>query len=59
MNKNYAHLIITNLEKRGESKDFIIGYLSATLNGVRYMQNQSEILEYLERAVNQSQTFAG
>lgn len=54
MNTNYASQIIKNLENKGESKDFIIGYLSATLDGLRHL-NSSEIVEYMKRAVQQSQ----
>jgi len=54
MNKNYANEIISNLEKKGESKDYIIGFLAATINGLRHIAND-EVINYLERSVKQAQ----
>lgn len=56
MNINFANEIIKNLEGKGESKDYIIGFLSATLNGVRHLKDNQDILDYLARTVKQTQT---
>jgi hypothetical protein len=53
-NTNYAHQIINNLEKKGESKDYIIGFLTATIDGLKYIDNQ-QVIDYLQRSVKQTQ----
>ena len=53
MNDNYANQIVKALEAKGESKDYIIGFLSATLNGLRYIDN-AEVTKYLKRSVEQA-----
>ena len=53
---NYANDIVTNLEKKGESKDYIIGFLSATLNGLRHIENE-KVKEYLIRSVEQTKKY--
>jgi len=53
MTTNYGTEIVSNLEKKGESKDFIIGFLQATLNGLRHLENE-KTLEYLKRSVEHS-----
>jgi hypothetical protein len=50
---NYGTEIVNNFEKQGESKDFIIGFLQATLNGIRHLEND-KVLEYMKRSVEQS-----
>jgi|LauGreSuBDMM15SN_2_FD.fasta_scaffold867930_1 hypothetical protein len=50
---NYGTEIVNNFEKQGESKDFIIGFLQATLNGLRHLEND-KVLEYMKRSVEQS-----
>jgi len=50
---NYGTEIVSNFEKQGESKDFIIGFLQATLNGIRHLEND-KVLEYMKRSVEQS-----
>ena len=54
MNTQYAHEIVNNLEKKGESKDYIIGFLTATINGLRHLESK-EVQEYLQRTVKQTQ----
>ena len=51
---NYGTEIVNNFEKQGESKDFIIGFLQATLNGLRFLEND-QIAEYLKRTVKQTE----
>lgn len=53
MNNNYANDIVKALEEKGESKDYIIGFLTATINGLRYIDNQ-EVNKYLKRSVEQA-----
>jgi hypothetical protein len=53
-NTNYAQRIINNLEKKGESKDYIIGFLTATIDGMKYIDNQ-QVIDYLQRSVKQTQ----
>jgi len=50
---NYANQIVSNLERRGFTKDMIIGYLEGTLNCLRYLES-NEVSEYLRRTVNDS-----
>jgi len=50
---SYGTQIVNNFEKQGESKDFIIGFLQATLNGLRFLEND-KVLEYMKRSVEQS-----
>ncbi len=53
MNTNYAQQIVTNLEKKGESKDFIIGFLAATIDGLRHLENK-KVHEYMEKTIQHS-----
>jgi hypothetical protein len=55
MYTDYAHEIVKTLEARGQSKDYIIGYLQATLNGVKYIESNNEAMDYLKRALDQAQ----
>jgi len=55
-NTNYAEQIIKNLEAKGESKDFIIGFLQATLDGLRHMNNP-EVMKYLQQTVKQTKSY--
>jgi hypothetical protein len=50
---NYGTEIVNNFEKQGESKDFIIGFLKATLNQLIHVEND-KVLEYMKRTVEQS-----
>lgn len=54
MNENYATQIVFNLEQAGQSKDYIIGFLTATINGLRYLSNDTQTQCYLKRTVEQS-----
>lgn len=54
MNTNYANNIVNELEKKGESKDYIIGFLTATINGLRYLENE-QVEDYLKRSVKHAQ----
>ena len=51
---NYGTEIVNALEEKGQSKDYIIGFMSATLNGLRFLEND-QIAEYLKRTVKQTQ----
>lgn len=51
---NTAKQIVNNLEAKGESKDYIIGFLTATLEGLRYLEDE-KINHYLEQTLNQTQ----
>ena len=53
-NTNYAHQIVNNLEKKGESKDFIIGFLTATVDGLRHLTSADQIEAYLKDSVKHS-----
>ena len=54
MNENYATQIVSNLEQAGQSKDYIIGFLTATINGLRFLSNETQTQRYLKRSVEQS-----
>ena len=54
MNINFANEIVRNLEEKGESKDFIIGFLTATLEGVKHQRTSQDVQDYLARTVKQS-----
>ena len=54
MNTNYATQIVQQLEAKGESKDYIIGFLIATINGLSYLENK-KVEEYLKRSVKHAQ----
>jgi len=56
MNINYANEIVKSLEKKGESKDYIIGFLTATLNGVQHQRTGQDVHDYLARSVKQAKT---
>jgi hypothetical protein len=51
---NIANEIVKNLEAKGESKDFIIGFLTATLEGLRHLEDE-KISQYLKQTLNQTQ----
>ena len=51
---NKVNQIVENLEKKGESKDFIIGFLSATLDQVKYITDDETFEEYLDRTIKQT-----
>lgn len=53
---NYAAEIVSTLEKNKHTKDFIIGFLTATLNGVSSMQDIKELEKYLERSLQHAKT---
>lgn len=50
---NKIHQIIKNLEDRGESKDYIIGYLSAMVKALEEMDSQ-ESSNYLLKTIKQT-----
>ena len=52
-NTNYADQIVKNLEKKGESTDYINGFLQATINGLQQIGDE-KILEYMKRSVEHS-----
>ena len=52
-NTNYADQIVKNLEKKGESTDYINGFLQATINGLQHIGDE-KILEYMKRSVEHS-----
>lgn len=43
--------MVRNLESRGEPRDFIIGFLTATIDGMRHVATIEDLESYLERAV--------
>lgn len=51
---DYASQIVQNLETQGYTKDMIIGYLQATLSGLKYLE-LNEITQYLKRTVEVTQ----
>lgn len=51
---NYGTEIVNNLEKKGESPSYIIGFLQATLNSLRHIDNE-KVLEYLKQTLKQTQ----
>jgi len=53
-NTSYGTQIVKALEEKGQSKDYIIGFLQATLNGLRFLEND-QIAEYLKRTVKQTE----
>jgi hypothetical protein len=56
MDINYASQITKNLKAKGESNDFIIGFLQATLDQCKYLSFQpGEFEKYLERTIKQTQ----
>ena len=54
MNNNYAAQIVNALEAKGESKDYIIGFLIATLDGLRHIDN-AEVTKYIKRSVEHAE----
>lgn len=50
---NKIHQIIKNLEDRGESKDYIIGYLSAMVKALEEM-TPAESSNYLLKTIKQT-----
>ncbi len=50
---NYVDQIVENLEKKGESTDYINGFLQATINGLIHIGDE-KILEYMKRSVEHS-----
>jgi hypothetical protein len=54
MKNNYATEIVNNLEARGESPSYIVGYLQSTINAMHYMTDSKILTEYLERAVQET-----
>jgi len=51
---SYGTQIVNALEEKGQSKDYIIGFMTATLNGLRFLEND-QIAEYLKRTVKQTE----
>jgi hypothetical protein len=51
---SYGTQIVKALEEKGQSKDYIIGFMTATLNGLRFLEND-KIAEYLKRTVKQTE----
>lgn len=47
--------IVNNLEKKGESKDYIIGFMSAMINNIVEM-NADQTVTYLESTARQTQS---
>ena len=50
---NKINQIIKNLEDRGESKDFVIGYLSAIIKALEEMTPQ-ESSNYLQKTIKET-----
>jgi len=53
---NFAEEITKNLEKRGESRDFITGFLCGILNGIREQKDQQSVQDFLTKVVKQTET---
>ena len=51
---DYANEIVKNLEKKNQSKDYIIGFLVATISGMSKLTEINEIEEYLKRSIKHS-----
>ena len=51
---NKVHKIVEKLEKKGESKDFIIGFLTATLDQVKYIADNEVFEKYLDQTIKQT-----
>jgi hypothetical protein len=47
--------IVNNLEKKGESKDYIIGYMSAMLNNIIEL-TPDQTVTYLENTAKRTQS---
>jgi hypothetical protein len=48
--------IVKALEAKGESKDYIIGFLTATLDSMKYLEyTELDINDYLNRTLKQAQ----
>ena len=48
MNTNYVKQMVTNLENKGCSKDYIIGFLSSTLQGVKCQTDSTRYEVFLQ-----------
>lgn len=46
---NYAEMITNNLRDRGESQDYIIGYLEGILNMLTDVYDNQEVIAVLQR----------
>ena len=46
---NYAEMITKNLRDRGESQDYIIGYLEGILNMLTDVYDNQEVIAVLQR----------
>jgi hypothetical protein len=58
MNNNIANKIVKALEAKGESKDYIIGFLTATLDGMKQI-NDMECTELdMDSYLNRTLKFA-
>jgi hypothetical protein len=51
---NKIHQIIKNLEDKGESKDYIIGYMSAMIKALEEMTPE-ESSQYLNSTIKQTE----
>jgi len=53
---NIAGEIVGCLQRNGESKDYIIGFLMATINAMRWLDstNPESIINYLNRTLEQT-----
>jgi len=49
VNPNYVEMITNNLRDRGESQDYIIGYLQGILNMLSDVYSNQEVIAALQR----------
>lgn len=54
MNNNWGKQIVDNLEKKGESKDYIIGFLTATIDQMTHINCADHVIRYFERTIEQT-----
>jgi hypothetical protein len=55
---NYGDMIVKNLERAQMSKDYIIGFLQATLDQMKHLDS-AEVTAYLIRTNKQAATLSG
>ena len=54
MTNNWGQQIVSNLEKKGESKDYIIGFLTATIDQMKNINCADHVIQYFERTIEQT-----
>jgi len=54
---DYGSTILKNLEKRGYTKDMMIGHLTGVLNGLKYLDDQ-QLHQFMDREIDYSDPIA-